>query len=63
MAPVHHLPAPPPRPPRRAHPKQLRALVAVRYVKVAEYQARGVIHFHAVIRLDKAGEGSFVAER
>jgi hypothetical protein len=36
--------------------KQLRALVAVRYVKVAEYQARGVIHFHAVIRLDAAGE-------
>ena len=24
----------------------------IRYVKVAEYQARGVIHFHAVIRLD-----------
>jgi hypothetical protein len=37
--------------------KDLRALVAVRYVKVAEYQSRGVIHFHAVIRLDEAGEG------
>jgi len=24
--------------------------------KVAEYQARGVVHFHAVIRLDAAGE-------
>jgi hypothetical protein len=34
--------------------KRLRALVRVRYVKVAEYQARGVIHFHAVIRLDRA---------
>jgi Replication initiator protein, pSAM2 len=34
--------------------KQLRALVRVRYVKVAEYQARGVVHFHAVIRLDAA---------
>ena len=29
----------------------------VRYVKVAEYQARGVVHFHAVIRLDAPGEG------
>ena len=36
--------------------KQLRQLVAVRYVKVAEYQARGVVHFHAVIRLDAPGE-------
>jgi len=36
--------------------KKLRALVAVRYVKVAEYQARGVVHFHAVIRLDAPGE-------
>jgi hypothetical protein len=26
-------------------------------VKVAEYQARGVVHFHAVIRLDASGEG------
>jgi integrase/recombinase XerD len=32
--------------------KRLRALVRIRYVKVAEYQARGVVHFHAVIRLD-----------
>jgi hypothetical protein len=32
--------------------KHFRELVAVRYVKVAEYQARGVVHFHAVIRLD-----------
>jgi hypothetical protein len=36
--------------------KQLRDLASVRYVKVAEYQARGVIHFHAIIRLDAAGE-------
>ncbi len=36
--------------------KQLRALVRVRYVKVAEYQARGVVHYHAVIRLDAPGE-------
>lgn len=36
--------------------RQFRALARVRYVKVAEYQARGVIHFHAVIRLDPPGE-------
>jgi hypothetical protein len=36
--------------------QQLRALVRVRYVKVAEYQERGVVHFHAVIRLDAVGE-------
>ena len=32
--------------------KDCRALVRHRVVKVFEYQARGVIHFHAVIRLD-----------
>ncbi len=32
--------------------KELRSVLRVRFVKVAEYQARGVIHFHAVIRLD-----------
>ena len=36
--------------------QQLRALARVRYVKVAEYQERGVVHFHAVIRLDAPGE-------
>jgi hypothetical protein len=36
--------------------KQLRAQVRVRYVKVAEYQARGAVHYHAVIRLDAPGE-------
>src|SRR5581483_3418683 len=34
--------------------KALRAAVRIRYVKVAEYQARGVVHFHAIIRLDRA---------
>jgi hypothetical protein len=33
----------------------LRAELAIRFVKVAEYQARGVVHFHAVIRLDAPG--------
>jgi hypothetical protein len=36
--------------------KTLRAELRIRYVKVAEYQARGVVHFHAVIRLDASGE-------
>jgi hypothetical protein len=35
---------------------ELRELVRVRYVKVAEYQARGIIHYHALIRLDAPGE-------
>jgi hypothetical protein len=36
--------------------KAFRQLAAVRYVKVAEYQARGVIHYHAIIRLDAPGD-------
>jgi hypothetical protein len=30
--------------------------VSVAYTKVAEYQRRGLLHFHAVIRLDAAGD-------
>jgi hypothetical protein len=37
--------------------KHLRSMVRLRFVRVAEYQARGVVHFHAVIRLDAPGEG------
>jgi len=33
---------------------QLRDETRARFVKVAEYQARGIIHYHAVIRLDHA---------
>jgi hypothetical protein len=33
---------------------ELRRLVRVSYAKVAEFQCRGAIHFHAVIRLDAA---------
>jgi hypothetical protein len=33
---------------------EVKRLVRVRYMKVAEYQARGAVHFHAVIRLDAA---------
>jgi hypothetical protein len=36
--------------------RQLRREVRVRFVKVAEYQHRGVIHYHAVIRLDGPGD-------
>jgi hypothetical protein len=36
--------------------KQLHTVAAVRFVKVAEYQARGVIHYHAIIRLDAPGD-------
>ncbi|MEV0821574.1 replication initiator [Nonomuraea rubra] len=32
--------------------KELRRTVRLSYAKVAEYQARGLVHFHAVIRLD-----------
>ncbi|MGB8875290.1 MAG: replication initiator, partial [Solirubrobacteraceae bacterium] len=35
---------------------QFRASVRIRYVKVAEYQARGIVHFHAIIRLDASGQ-------
>ncbi len=35
---------------------ELRRVLAIRYVKVAEYQARGVVHFHAIIRLDAPGD-------
>ncbi len=36
--------------------KALRSVLRIRYVKVGEYQARGVVHFHAVIRLDAPGQ-------
>jgi replication initiator protein RepSA len=34
--------------------KALRELLRVSYVKVAEYQRRGLVHLHVVIRLDRA---------
>jgi hypothetical protein len=33
---------------------ELRRLVRISYAKVAEYQRRGAVHFHAIIRLDAA---------
>jgi hypothetical protein len=35
---------------------ELRQLVRVSYAKVAEFQRRGAVHFHAVLRLDAATE-------
>ena len=40
--------------------RELRSLARLRFVKVAEYQARGIVHFHAIIRLDaKTGDDSY----
>jgi hypothetical protein len=36
--------------------KELRSQVGVRFVKVAEYQTRGIVHYHAIIRLDASGQ-------
>jgi hypothetical protein len=33
---------------------ELRRLVRISYAKVAEFQRRGAVHFHAVLRLDAA---------
>ncbi len=35
-----------------AHAKELGYQVRVSFAKVAEFQARGVVHFHALFRLD-----------
>jgi hypothetical protein len=41
--------------------RRLRELVRLAYVKVAEGQRRGLVHFHAVFRLDAAGDPLHVA--
>jgi len=33
-----------------------RRLVRIGYARVAEFQARGLVHFHAIVRLDGAGD-------
>ncbi|MCA2224221.1 replication initiator [Nonomuraea aurantiaca] len=40
---------------RRGELRELREHLTVSFTKVAEYQRRGVVHFHAVIRLDGPG--------
>ena len=52
MAPVHNHPPQGSGAQRRAHWQALATQVRVSYAKVAEYQRRGVVHFHAIIRLD-----------
>lgn len=40
-------------------PTKLGEVASIQYAKVAEYQARGLVHFHGLIRLDGAdGPGS-----
>jgi hypothetical protein len=34
----------------------------ISFAKVAEYQKRGAVHFHAIIRLDAATDWAHVAE-
>ena len=61
VAPVHHHPAPRPRPPPRlTTPARLGEVASLQYAKVAEYQLRGAVHFHALVRLDgpAGAEGS-----
>jgi hypothetical protein len=41
-------------------PAELAEVVRVSYAKVAEYQSRGVVHFHALIRLDAVVDGEGV---
>jgi hypothetical protein len=38
-------------------PRWLGTVARLSFAKVVEYQRRGVVHFHAVVRLDGAGEG------
>ena len=52
MAPLHHHPATDPARQAGLTAKALNAQVRISYAKVAEYQRRGVVHFHAIIRLD-----------
>jgi hypothetical protein len=52
VAPVHHRPAPHPRHQAGLTATEFGRRCRVSFVKVAEFQRRGVVHFHALIRLD-----------
>ena len=53
LGPVHHRPPPRPRPSRSvSRARDFSDHARLSYAKVAEYQRRGLVHFHAVIRLD-----------
>uniref|UniRef100_UPI00313E8928 replication initiator n=1 Tax=Streptomyces sp. AC1-42W TaxID=2218666 RepID=UPI00313E8928 len=49
---LHHLPAPRPGRTPRHDAEGLNSALRVSFAKVAEYQKRGLVHFHAVIRFD-----------
>jgi hypothetical protein len=36
--------------------EELRRLIRISFAKVAEYQKRGAVHFHAILRLDAASD-------
>ena len=57
VAPVRHLPAPPARPPPGHHPETVPRPGPHPVRQGGGDQARGIVHFHAVIRLDAPGEG------
>lgn len=52
LALLHDLPPPRNRPPAGLTQKAAREQSKVSFGKVAEYQKRGAVHFHAVIRFD-----------
>ena len=52
MAPLHHHLAPDLARQAGLTNKALAAQLRISFAKVAEYQRRGVVHFHAIIRLD-----------
>jgi hypothetical protein len=52
VAPIHHHPAPLLARQAGLTAKALATQMRLSFAKVAEYQRRGVVHFHAIIRLD-----------
>lgn len=56
MAALHHHPAPCPGAPGRPLPTEHARRCRLSFVKVAEFQRRAVVHFHALIRLDGPGD-------
>ena len=51
---THHLPVPHLAQLAGLTERELWRLVRISFAKVAEYQKRGAVHFHAIIRLDAA---------
>jgi hypothetical protein len=55
MAPLRHRAAPRARRAARGARARFREVARLCYAKVAEFQSRGLVHFHAVIRVDGPG--------